>query len=70
MYCCHILSLFNYLQIKGIEQLKPFLRWTKAIQAEHYAKNNPQVMPISPQEEARLAMMQGKPIADLHNQYQ
>lgn len=67
MMCSHIFAVFNSLQVKSISKLKAFERWTKRIQWENYATNNPSIMPLDPALERRLEAYEKKPGDFLHN---
>ena len=43
LYCAHIFSVFNILQVRSIEKFEPFTRWTRKFHASVYSDEKPEV---------------------------
>ncbi len=43
LYCSHIFSVFNLLQIRTLEKFEPYSRWTKKFHASVYADDHPEL---------------------------
>lgn len=61
MFCSHMFAVINNLQVKTLKRLKAFERWTKRMQWENYATQNPTMMPLDPLAEHKLADLECKP---------
>ena len=80
LYCAHIFSVLNLLQIRTLEKFEPYNRWTKRFHADVYKElypelqlpnNTPAIQPQPPANiqlgERTLALMQRQPNEALRN---
>lgn len=43
LYCAHVFSVFNLLQIRTLEKFEPYSRWTKKFHASVYKDDYPEL---------------------------
>eukprot|EP00347_Sterkiella_histriomuscorum_P023960 403332789 len=67
LYCRHIFTALNFLQVKSLANAKTFERWTKRVQWENYAQQNTMIQPMSLKAERKIQEMEQKPLQGLHN---